>query len=253
MQDPFYVVRDEVEQALQGVKQLHERWATLLKTTNTASSDEFSWANDELRKGLSSVTYDLNDLADTVAVVESNTARFGIDAAEIESRKRFVQEARAAVSEIERDVQSEFAKGKRQKDEMELLKSSPASGVAGGRRGTEDRLKTAIEQDNSAFVSSQAQAQAQIVRQQDEGLEELSGVVGNLREIGTAIGDELEQQAVIVDELHTETDKADSAIRGATRKVSELIDKQKEGTQWCIIIVLILILVGLIVAATQLG
>jgi syntaxin 6 len=255
MQDPFYVVRDEVVQALEGATQLHTRWKELLHSVNTAQSDEFSWTHNELKKALTSIEYDLCDLADTVAAVEGNFDKFRIDPEEIARRKGFVAQSRATLKGIEGDLGSEGTRGKMQRDEMEVLKTSKSSAPGGGsgRATTEDRLKKAIQQDNDEFIRSQQQVQQQIDRDQEDGLGELSTVVGNLREIGVAINDELEEQGTIMDDLHGRTDEANAGVRNAMRKVSELIDKQKEGTQWCIIILLILVLIGLVVAATQLG
>jgi len=95
MQDPFYVVKEEVLQSLQGVTTLYDRWKELLDTTNTASNEEFKWTTNELKSGLRSIEWDITDLEETVGIVENNQAKFKIDNQELQTRKQFIQSTKS--------------------------------------------------------------------------------------------------------------------------------------------------------------
>ena len=62
MSDPFYLVKGQVEQSLQGISTLFQRWRELLQSTNTAASEEFRWHTQEIEKALQTIKWDLQDL-----------------------------------------------------------------------------------------------------------------------------------------------------------------------------------------------
>jgi len=78
-------------------------------------------------------------------------------------------------------------------------------------------------------------------------LDTLSVTVGRLKDMGSTIGSTIQETTSLVEELNVEVDKTDSGIRGAMNRVNKLLDSTKDSTQWCIIIFLILVLIGLIV------
>jgi len=51
----------------------------------------------------------------------------------------------------------------------------------------------------------------------------------------------------LIGDIEHEADKAESGLKGAVRKVNNLLDSTKDGTQIGIIVLLILVLVGLVV------
>jgi len=87
LQDPFYVVKEEVNEALQAVGEIYDKWKDLLEKSNTATNDEFKWVSNELRTGLRGIESDLGDLEETISVVERDKNRFRIDDYEINNRK----------------------------------------------------------------------------------------------------------------------------------------------------------------------
>ena len=55
------------------------------------SQEEQEWAATELRNSLRSIEWDLEDLDDTVQIVEKNPAKFRIDANDLIARKNFIK------------------------------------------------------------------------------------------------------------------------------------------------------------------
>jgi len=90
LQDPFYVVKEEVNEALQAVGEIYDKWKDLLENSNTATNNEFKWISNELRTGLKGIESDLGDLEETIKIVERDKTRFRIDDREINNRKSFI-------------------------------------------------------------------------------------------------------------------------------------------------------------------
>ena len=61
------------------------------------SAEEQEWAATELRNSLRSIEWDLEDLDDTVQIVEKNPAKFRIDANDLAARKHFIAQTKEEV------------------------------------------------------------------------------------------------------------------------------------------------------------
>jgi len=236
-QDPFYIVKEEVMQSLNGISTLHDRWKQLIEN-GESNSDEFGWTGNDIKSGIRTIEWDLGDLEDTITVVEGNRGKFKLEQAEINARKEFVAATKRKIAAIKDEV--ERFKGVTERNQRNQL--------MGGRQDDKFvRLQEAMVEDNQRFIEGQSQRQAQIFKTQDAGLDRLKDTVGNLKEIGNTISSELEEHDKIISDINTEVDKADTGLKGVVKKVNELIDKTSDGKQMCIIVVLILILVALVV------
>jgi len=241
MQDPFYVVKEEVQQSVQGVSALYERWKDLLNNTNTTTNEEFKWTTNELKTGLRSIDWDLTDLEETVGIVESNKAKFQIDETELNSRKQFIQSTKQKIQSIKDDMQSTRTRGKMEKDQKDLLmaQKKPIDKFS--------KLQDVYEQDNQNYVDGQLQRQDQIMKVQDEHLDQLGRTVGVLKEMGKTINTELQIHDELITGLDGDITKVDSGLKGAIKRVNTILDSTKDSTQLCIIVVLIIALIALLV------
>lgn len=97
LEDPFFVVKDEVLKALLKTRDLFESWRLgqeCLASENGGdgaflrTAEEQEWATTELRNSLRSIEWDLEDLDDTVQIVEKNPAKFRIDSLSSRCGKR---------------------------------------------------------------------------------------------------------------------------------------------------------------------
>jgi len=68
------------------------------------------------------------------------------------------------------------------------------------------RLEKVQRDDNSSFIASEQQEQQMLMRQQDEHLDELSGVVNRLGAVSLTIGQELEDQGNLLNDLDDDMD-----------------------------------------------
>jgi hypothetical protein len=116
----MFVYYSEVQQAVNGVTQLYGRWQSLLKTSDTASDEEFIWTTNEIKSGVRSIEWDLQDLEETVAIVESNPAKFTLPADELQARKRFISRTKATMSEMKQALVSTDAQRKQAADQRKV-------------------------------------------------------------------------------------------------------------------------------------
>jgi len=243
LQDPFYVVKEEVQQSVNGVTTLYERWQELLKNSNTAQNDEFKWTTNQLKTGVRSIEWDLADLEETIGIVESNRQRFKLDQAEVESRKKFITETKGSIKKMKDDLQNATTKGKMEHDNRDTLMRKKTQDVPDRFSG----LDNAIQQDNDNFITGHHQRQEQLINQQDDDLDALSHTVATLGNMGEAINSELVQQARILEDMEGEVDKTSGRLSNVVKKVNRLLESTSDRVQWCIIISLLLILVGLVI------
>ncbi|KAL8579000.1 hypothetical protein ACOMHN_001962 [Nucella lapillus] len=120
IQDPFFVVRDEVQQALMMARSLYSRWRDIEDKLSLVSPEEREYTTNELRNSLRSIDWDLEDLEETVekvkmavesgvgvsgcGIVENNPKKFKIDEFELNERRNFIERTRAAVHDLRRQM-----------------------------------------------------------------------------------------------------------------------------------------------------
>jgi syntaxin 6 len=87
-----------VFKALNKTRGLYLRWRELSDTNG--STAEIEWTTTELRNALRSIEWDLEDLEDTIAIVEKNPNKFKIDNRELASRRNFIDATRDEVKSM---------------------------------------------------------------------------------------------------------------------------------------------------------
>ena len=89
----------------------------------------------------------------------------------------------------------------------------------------EIELNDMLREDNDAFISSEAERQQQILRQQDEQLDMLQNNLHTVHELGNVISDSIKDQEVIIDDLSGKVETSDGKITKARKKIDEVIEK----------------------------
>ena len=102
--------------------------------------------------------------------------------------------------------------------------------------------------DPSQMSNQQIHAyHSQVLQDQDDQLDVLSQSIGRQRHLSMQIGDELEGQVALLDEVDRGVDRHQNRLDGAKRRLNYVSRKAKENWSMTTIIVLIVILVFLIV------
>ena len=137
MQDPYFAVKEEVESSVTVVVDLHQRWKEL--ASRGKKGDEFEWTGSELLSGLRSIEWDLQDLEDTVSIVEGNRQKFQLEEEDVMERKRFIEATRAQIVVLRDEVQGHamkvtpgFATTKSGGPKMPSIGKKPGYGKVGG-------------------------------------------------------------------------------------------------------------------------
>ena len=88
---------------------------------------------------------------------------------------------------------------------------------------------------------------SQVLREQDDQLDTLSASIGRQRELSMQIGDELDGQVLLLDEVEEGVDRHDAQFRRAKGRLDRFSRKARENWSLTVIVVLIVILVLLII------
>uniref|UniRef100_A0A1A8IGW7 Syntaxin 6 n=3 Tax=Nothobranchius TaxID=28779 RepID=A0A1A8IGW7_NOTKU len=252
MEDPFFVVKGEVEKAVHVAQNLHHRWSNLKQEGGRASKEEMDWTTNELRNSLRSIEWDLEDLDETISIVVSNPKKFHLDAAELMRRRAFITSTRLSVKDMKEQMLSPAAnpnpnQADRQNKQV-LLGECGAQGPI--RQSSSDkygRLDHQLQNANSQFIEEQQVQQQLIAEQQDEQLELVSGTIGVLRNMSERIGMELDEQTVMLDDFGHEMDNTQSRLDNVMKKLAKVSHMTSDRRQWCAIGVLLGILLVVLV------
>uniref|UniRef100_A0A4W5K3G2 Syntaxin 6/10/61 N-terminal domain-containing protein n=1 Tax=Hucho hucho TaxID=62062 RepID=A0A4W5K3G2_9TELE len=184
----------EVQKALSRARSLYERWEELLEEGTQVSKDELDWSTNELRNCLRAIDWDLEDLSETISIVESNPGKFRLGENELQERRDFVERTRQAVQAMKEQLSSPSVVALAEKKNRQAL-----MGASGQDRS--DGLEPHLVSANSRYIQDQQEQQ----QEQDDGscddglqLELVTGSIRVLKDMSGRIGDELDQQAVEV-------------------------------------------------------
>ncbi|KAM9761496.1 syntaxin-6 [Menidia menidia] len=247
MEDPFFVVKGEVQKAVNAAQSLHQRWKELLQEGVGASKEEIDWTTNELRNSLRSIEWDLEDLDETISIVESNPKKFNLDTAELSKRKAFITRTRSTVKDM-KDQMSSPAACADGRDRQALLGERGAQGPI-WQPGPDKfgRLDRQLQNANSQFIEEQQVQQQLIAEQQDEQLQLVSGTIGVLKNMSERIGLELDEQAVMLDDFGHEIDSTQSRLDNVMKKLAKVSHMTSDRRQWCAIGVLLAILLVIVI------
>ncbi|OAK94415.1 hypothetical protein IQ06DRAFT_286432 [Phaeosphaeriaceae sp. SRC1lsM3a] len=102
--------------------------------------------------------------------------------------------------------------------------------------------------DHSALDNQQIHAyHSQVIADQDEQLDQLGASIGRQRELSMQIGDELDGQVVLLDEVEEGVDRHTAQFRRARGRLDRFSRKARENWSLTVIVVLIVVLLLLIV------
>uniref|UniRef100_A0A8C5N292 Syntaxin 10 n=1 Tax=Leptobrachium leishanense TaxID=445787 RepID=A0A8C5N292_9ANUR len=238
LEDPFSVVRSEVQKALNTSRGLYQRWCELLQESHVTSAEEFDWTTNELRNSLRSIEWDLEDLEETISIVESNPRKFKISAAELSERRSFVDQTRSTVKEMRDHISSPRVVAFTERKNREALGIST--------KAPPDRFSRMDEEmntGNSRYVEEQQAQQQLIMEEQDAELELVSGSIRVLKNMSGRIGDELDEQSVMLDEFSHEMDNTQTRMDTVLKRLAKVSHMTSDRRQWCVIIGLVVALV----------
>ncbi|XP_018020780.1 syntaxin-6 [Hyalella azteca] len=291
LEDPFFVVKDEVSKALSKTRTLFQRWqklncaaetssrvsggsfssgSSLLVGTPVTPKEELDWTSTELRNSLHSIEWDLEDLEETISIVEKNPKKFRIDLAELKTRHSFILQTREEVKSMNSQLLAAADKNSDYETEVCLAneceveittKNSPtalqkiaSTAMANSAKYSRlvnqaDESPSHVNANGRGFSQQQAilQQQQAVMAQQDEQLEELASSMSVLKQMSRQVGQEVDEQAVMLDEFGHEMEHTQSKMDNTLNKIAKVMHLTNDRRQWAAIGILSAVLIVLII------
>jgi t-SNARE syntaxin family protein len=222
----------DVQSTLTSTRHLFSSYLRI-RATASPTSPELQSSRTDLHTNLTTLSTDLADLLDSIAAVESDPYRFGLDVAEVERRRTFVKDVGGEVEGMRRELESVTAETTHVAD--------------GGRLPAPSSFDEEGEGGGDAYGEFEQQAQQQMMHEQDEQLDGVFQTVGVLRNQAEDMGRELEEQGTMLDEVDTLADRVGGKLNVGVKRVGEVIRKNEDTVSSCCIGVLILVLVLLLI------
>ena len=90
--------------AIATVDTLYKRWIALLENVNSIGKEEYNWTTSEIKNNIRSIEWDLEDLNETISIVESNPMKFQLTPNDIEERRRFITDSKSSIRTIKENI-----------------------------------------------------------------------------------------------------------------------------------------------------
>ncbi|KAK3276365.1 hypothetical protein CYMTET_15552 [Cymbomonas tetramitiformis] len=226
IQDPFYLVREEIQDSVKEIQTNFSKFDRLPR-----GNAEKSRLASEVHSVCESILWQLGELDSATDFAARNFQRFQLDDDEVESRRKWTQSTRAQIDLMVVGVSE--------------TKNETRVGRGTSRSSLQDKLNSAIEDENQDAINQSESEQQMLMREQDVQLDEISDHVTRLGQVGLTIGQELEDQATLLEDLEGDLDGTQARLLAVQRKLTQVIKKTGMMGQIGIIIFLLVILVVL--------
>lgn len=187
--------------------------------------------DNEVQEECHNLQYMIDEIDRAIDAAEKNPKRFLLTQAEISERRKWVMKSRRQVEAIS-DGNFPNLPTKNQKV-----------------NGVDAKLANAVEDENSDFIRSEGERQQLLMAQQDQELDVLNQHVVRIGELGREMGQELNSQGQLLDDLGEEMEGTQTRLAAAQKKVQYVLDRAGTKGQLLIIAFLVVVLVVLIFLA----
>ena len=249
--DPFLEVQSDVQSLLISTRTLFSSYlrirALSSSTVTKQPSLELLQSRSDLTSNLQQLSADLSDLLESIAAVQDDPYRFGLDVAEVSRRRGFVEDVTREVEGMREEVLDTSNSGA-------AASANINSGPGRGNEHIPPPSSFAIspdddggEDEDDPYGAFEQQTQTQMLREQDEVVEDVFDTVGRLRGQAETMGRELEEQGGMLEDVDTLADRVGGKLSVGVKKVGEVIRRNEDGVSSCCIAVLIFVLILLLI------
>lgn len=148
--------------------------------------------------------------------------------------------------------------GKKNKSRDQLLGNNTANYVPLAQTDRyydsddDDMRISAANNNDQNNIQLHIDEQDAAMAQQDEALDQLSESIARIKSIASSIGDELDHQKPLLDDLENQVERTQDGLTRMTRRIDKLLNRGGNGGKICIIIVLVIILAFLLFGVVNL-
>uniref|UniRef100_A0A0E0MCV2 t-SNARE coiled-coil homology domain-containing protein n=2 Tax=Oryza punctata TaxID=4537 RepID=A0A0E0MCV2_ORYPU len=226
-QDPFYIVKDEIQDSIEKIQDTFHQWKQTPENTG-----EHVHLTKEIIASCESIQWQVVELEKAISVAERDPAYYGLNEVEIGKRRNWTSTARNQVVSIRRYVEA----GKQKSAFGHSV--NPSELV---------RSKQHIAQDNDDFIASESDQQMLLIKRQDEELDELSASVQRIGGVGLTIHDELVGQERLLGELSLDMETTSNRLDFVQKRVAMVLKKASLKGQIMMIAFLVVLFIILFV------
>ncbi|OXV10459.1 hypothetical protein Egran_01780 [Elaphomyces granulatus] len=245
--DPFLQVQADVLTTLQTTRPLFSSYLRIRSLATSPSNPELQQARSELQSMLPDLTADLRDLVETVRVIEHDPYRYGLELDEVERRRKLVEDVGLEIENM-RDELGKTVTTVTTTTTAAAAAASSSIGTTAGAGGAAGRgaasglpnpsdfdallspdatADDARGGDDDYYSSYEQQRQVELMQAQDQQLDGVLRTVGNLRQQANDMGRELEDQAVMLDDVDTLADRVGGKLQNGVKKIRQIVRKNE--------------------------
>ncbi|KAJ2080673.1 Syntaxin-6 [Coemansia sp. RSA 988] len=246
MSDPFVVVQEDVVSTFEQARTLLASWRMLhQKTRSPQEENEYQFVTDELYSTLTSVESDLTDLQEAVDAARETPAEYGLSGSQITERQNFVASKRQAVEDMRHILTQPDAKKGSHRIGLRDTRSDRGNSAHDYHRHHSGSREHNVEVENY-------QEQHQVLMdQQDQQFDSMLDTVRNLHGIASTMNTELEDQAIMLDDVGSLMERTQSKLSSARKKVDKFLrDKNNRSIYIALVLFLIILVLLLLVIFT---
>ncbi|KDR80137.1 hypothetical protein GALMADRAFT_242387 [Galerina marginata CBS 339.88] len=237
--DPYHAVQQEIQNSLQTAAQLRSSFQRI-RSMARSDSEELMWARNELKATLAALEADLEDLEESVKIVESTDARmFGLDDAEVQKRRRYVGHVRKEIENMRASVSSSAPATSSQ--HLQPTGSGTPLPANSPRAGPGSPFSERYGDDHQAAWAMEEQQM--MIREQDHTMDSIAGTLNTIAQQASLMGQEIGEHTEMLTDLEANVDQTDQKLSGAMRRLRKFLrDSEEKGSGWCIIILMIVLM-----------
>ncbi|CAL6269898.1 unnamed protein product [Bathycoccus prasinos] len=180
---------------------------------------------------IDSLLWQLNELDRATEAAERDPNRFRVSREELERRKAWTSQTRERLNVLKGRV------------ENMMMNSSNSL------NSEQNRVKSVLDQNRNTIDDYMLSDEHQLFANQDEQLEDLSHHIRTIGNVGKTIGEELEQQGRMLEDLEEETEGVRARMQAANQMMIHVFKKAGVRAQLCTVFALTIILVLLFMVA----
>ncbi|KAJ5183019.1 hypothetical protein N7492_000635 [Penicillium capsulatum] len=211
--DPFLQVQADVLSTLQSSRPLFSSYLRIRSLAKSPDNPELKQARLELETTFTELSADLDDLVESVRAIEQDPYRFGLELEEVQRRRKLVDDVGAEVEKMRQELQ-------------QTVSSSAATAELPNPTEFDAALEEEERQNRGGedyYASMEQQRQSDLMHEQDEQLDGVFRTVGNLRQQANDMGRELEEQAVMINEVDSLADRVGGKLNNGMKRIRHVI------------------------------
>ncbi|KAK8828416.1 hypothetical protein WA556_004829, partial [Blastocystis sp. ATCC 50177/Nand II] len=225
--DPYFYAQQTFDKRLKETKDLFEKWKVLTDSKNqSVPSDQLRQYTRDLLSHLDDMENLISELTRCMAIIEKNhdSSRFkGIDSDEMERRRKYLDDIKLIVHSIRDNMRKQrLTIRKEQKTIREdLLNDKP------------------VEDEEHLAEQGRRYIKEQLVKEQEEMIDQISSGVQRLNDMAHTIQDEIQQHDRLIDTVEIQVDVAQTKLEHNKRQVERIL----QTNNWCQIKAIIILFI----------